>query len=37
MGATTISRNIVFEYTGPNYKNQFGVDEKSGSLFGYNK
>jgi parallel beta-helix repeat protein len=37
MGATTISRNIVFEYTGPDYKNQFGVDEKSGSLFGYNK
>ena len=36
-GATNISRNIVFEYTGPDYKNQFGINEKNGSLFGYNK
>ena len=36
-GPATISRNIVFEYKGPDYTNQFGVLEKSGSLFGYYK
>jgi parallel beta-helix repeat protein len=35
-GATNISRNIVFEYTGPDYKNAFGVVLKSGSLFSCN-
>jgi len=33
----SMNRSIVFEYTGPAYKNQFGVEEKSGSLFGYYK
>ena len=33
--AAIISRNIVFEYTGPEYTNQFGAVEKSGSLFRY--
>jgi parallel beta-helix repeat protein len=34
---TSNARSIVFEYTGPDFKNQFGVLEKSGSLFGYNQ
>jgi len=36
LGNVTAPKNIVFEYTGPDYKNQFGVEEKSGSLFKYN-
>jgi hypothetical protein len=34
-GTATATKNIIFEYTGPDYTNQFGVVEKSGSLFGY--
>ena len=30
------ARSIAFEYNGPDYKNQFGVTEKTRSLFGYN-
>jgi len=37
LGNVTAPKNIVFEYTGPDYTNQFGVVEKSGSLFGYNQ
>jgi hypothetical protein len=33
---TSSARSIAFEYNGPDYKNQFGVVEKTGSLFGYN-
>jgi hypothetical protein len=33
---TSSARSIAFEYNGPDYKNQFGVTEKTGSLFGYN-
>jgi hypothetical protein len=36
-GTATATKNIIFEYTGPDYTNQFGVVEKSGSLFGYYK
>jgi parallel beta-helix repeat protein len=36
-GTATTTKNIIFEYTGPDYTNQFGVVEKSGSLFGYYK
>jgi parallel beta-helix repeat protein len=36
-GAAATAKNIILEYTGPDFKNQFGVVEKSGSLFGYNK
>ena len=32
----TATKNIVFEYTGPEYKNAFGVTQKSGSLFSFN-
>lgn len=35
-GAATTTKNIVFEYTGPDYTNQFGVTQKSGSLFSFN-
>ena len=36
LDAKTATKNIVFEYTGPDYKNNFGVTEKSGSLFSFN-
>jgi parallel beta-helix repeat protein len=36
LGTAIATKNIVFEYTGPDYKNVFGVEEKSGSLFKYN-
>lgn len=36
LGVVPVSKEIVFEYTGPDYTNQFGVVEKSGSLFRYN-
>jgi len=36
LDAKTATKNIVFEYTGPDYKNTFGVTEKSGSLFSFN-
>jgi hypothetical protein len=32
----TATKNIVFEYTGPEYKNAFGATQKSGSLFSFN-
>jgi hypothetical protein len=35
LGTAPVNKEIVFEYTGPDYINQFGVIEKSGSLFGY--
>lgn len=37
MPTTRSIRSIAFEYTGPDFKNQFGVLEKNGSLFGYNQ
>jgi hypothetical protein len=36
LGTAPVKKEIVFEYTGPNYINQFGVVEKTGSLFRYN-
>jgi hypothetical protein len=30
------TKQIVFEYTGPDYKNVFGENKKTGSLFRYN-
>jgi hypothetical protein len=35
-GAAATAKNIILEYTGPYYINQFGIVEKSGSLFRYN-
>jgi hypothetical protein len=35
LGTAPVKKNIVFEYTGPDYTNVYGVIEKSGSLFGY--
>jgi hypothetical protein len=36
LGTAPVNKEIVFEYTGPDYINQFGVVEKSGSLFSFN-
>jgi hypothetical protein len=36
-GAATTTKNIIFEYTGPDYINQFGIVEKTGSLFRHNQ
>jgi hypothetical protein len=36
LGTAPVNKEIVFEYTGQDYKNQFGVVLKNGSLFGYN-
>jgi parallel beta-helix repeat protein len=36
LDSKTATKNIVFEYTGPEYKNAFGVTQKSGSLFSFN-
>jgi len=35
LNAVPAPKEIVFEYTGPDYKNAFGVTEKTGSLFKY--
>ncbi|MFZ9171218.1 MAG: hypothetical protein ACO210_04585, partial [Sediminibacterium sp.] len=32
---TSMNRSIVFEYTGPDYKNAFGVTQQTGSLFSW--
>ena len=32
-GTAPVNKEIVFEYTGPDYKNAFGVTQKTGSLF----
>jgi hypothetical protein len=37
LSTAPVNKEIVFEYTGPDYINQFGVVEKIGSLFRYNK
>jgi parallel beta-helix repeat protein len=34
-GGVMANKSIVLEYTGPDYKNAFGVTEKTGSLFKY--
>jgi hypothetical protein len=34
--AVAATKQIVFEYTGPDYKNVFGVTKKSESLFSFN-
>jgi nitrous oxidase accessory protein NosD len=36
LGAAIATKNIIFEYTGPDYKNIFGETKKTGSLFKYN-
>jgi parallel beta-helix repeat protein len=36
LDSKTATKNIVFEYAGPEYKNAFGVVQKSGSLFSFN-
>ena len=36
LGTAPVNKEIVFEYTGPEYKNAFGVTQKSGSLFSFN-
>ena len=33
LSTAPITHEIAFEYNGPDYKNQFGVTEKTGSLF----
>ena len=35
LNAVPASKQIVFEYTGPDYKNVFGETKKTGSLFRY--
>jgi hypothetical protein len=35
LNAVTATKQIVFEYTGPDYKNVFGENKKTGSLFNY--
>jgi parallel beta-helix repeat protein len=35
LNAVPATKQIVFEYTGPDYKNVFGENKKTGSLFNY--
>ncbi len=35
LGTAPVNKEIVFEYTGPDYTNVFGIGEKSGRLFRY--